>query len=85
MYLRKLFRRKSRYIYLDSSNLKNDVSKSKKRMVFLTVTAILFLFVASAFLFLNDISSQIAVSDACDIVTVKVNRTIADIFREDRI
>lgn len=82
MYLRKLFRRKSRYIYLDSSNLKNDVSKSKKRMVFLTVTAILFLFVASAFLFLNDISSQIAVSDACDIVTVKVNRTIADIFRE---
>ena len=58
MYLRKLFRRKSRYIYLDSSNLKNDVSQTKKRMVFLTVTAILFLFVASAFLFLNDISSQ---------------------------
>lgn len=82
MYYRKLFRHKSRYVYLDGSNAKNDVPKSARRMFVLTALAIVFLFIASAFIFLNDISSQIAVSDACDIVTVKVNRTIAEIFRE---
>lgn len=82
MYYRRLFRRKPRYIYLDPLLSKIENNKNNKRFVFLSVAAVLLLFVASAFIFLDDISSQIALSDACDIVTVKVNRTIAEIFEE---
>jgi len=82
MYYKRLFRRKPRYIYLDSLGNDKENSKKSKRFVFLSVAAVFLLFLASAFIFLNDISSQIAVSDACDIVTVKVSRTIAELFEE---
>ena len=85
MYFRRLFRRRPRYIYADSVFIKKEAkgkNKSSKRLFFLTFTAILLLFAASAFIFLNDISSQIALSDACDIVTMKINRTISELFAE---
>ena len=82
MYSKRLFRRRPRYVYAETVYGKKENGEKSKRIVFLSFSAILLLFLASAFIFLNDISSQIALSDACDIVTVKVNRTIAEIFAE---
>ena len=83
MYSRRFFRRRQRFIYLDPSFEPSETKKGNgRRLFFLSFAAFLLLFVASAFIFLNDISSQIALSDACDIVTIKVNRTIAEIFEE---
>lgn len=85
MYFAKLFRRRPRYIYLDPASIKKsggEKEKSSKRVLFLTFLAVILLFLASAFIFLNDISSQIALSDACDIVTMRVNRTISELFAE---
>jgi sporulation protein YunB len=54
----------------------------------LTLTATLLslfgflLFLTTAALFLKDLSAQIAISDASDIVTVQINKTIAQIMRE---
>ena len=54
----------------------------------LTLTAALFslfgfsLFLITAALFLKDLSAQIAISDASDIVTVQINKAIAQIMRE---
>lgn len=42
----------------------------------------LLFFLSAAGLFLKDLSSQIAVSDASDIVTVQINSAIADIMQE---
>ncbi len=42
----------------------------------------LLLLSSAAALFLKDLSSQIAVSDASDIVTAQINKTIASIMRE---
>ena len=82
MYSKRLFRRRPRYACADSAYEKRENGERSGRIVFLSFAAVFLLFVASAFIFLNDISSQIALSDACDIVTVKVNRTIAEIFAE---
>ncbi len=83
MYFRRLFQRRPQYITIDPEGIKKEKSGNKdSRLFFLPFTAIFLLFVVSAFIFLNDISSQIALSDACDIVTVNVNRTIAEIFEE---
>ena len=48
----------------------------------LFILAMLCLFLAAAAVFLKDLSSQIAVSDASDIVTVQINNAIADIMAE---
>lgn len=40
-------------------------------------------FLLSAALFLKDISSQIAISDASDVVTVQINQAISDIMSEN--
>ena len=44
--------------------------------------AALILFLAAAMLYLKDLSGQIAVSDACDIMTLEVNTAIAQVLRE---
>lgn len=49
--------------------------------VLVALLGILF-FLSAAALFLKDLSSQIAVSDASDIVTVQINSAIAQIMRE---
>lgn len=48
----------------------------------LLVLIALLLFLSAAALFLKDLSSAIAVSDASDIVTAQINKTIAAIMRE---
>ena len=48
----------------------------------LILLAALILFLAGAAMFLKDISCQIAVSDASDIVTVQINNAIAEIMAE---
>ena len=74
------FRFRRGYLYSDRD--KETAANSGARLLFLVVPGVLGLFVASALIFLNDISSQIAVSDACDIVTVNINRAIAELFKE---
>lgn len=49
----------------------------------LILLAALILFLAGAAMFLKDISCQIAVSDASDIVTVQTNNAIAALMAED--
>ena len=51
-------------------------------LVLLTALIGIFLFLSAAALFLKDLSSQIAVSDASDIVTVQINKAIAQIMQE---
>ena len=51
-------------------------------LVLLTALVGIFLFLSAAALFLKDLSSQIAVSDASDIVTVQINKAIAQIMQE---
>ena len=51
-------------------------------LALLFILAILCLFLAAVAVFLKDLSSQIAVSDASDIVTVQINNAIADIMAE---
>ena len=64
----------------------SDSERPKKRggfaVVFLTGLAGVLLFLSAAALFLKDLSSQIAVSDARDIVTVQINKSIAQIMQE---
>ena len=51
-------------------------------IAFLTGLVGVLLFLSAAAMFLKDISSQIAVSDARDIVTVQINKSIAQIMQE---
>lgn len=51
--------------------------------LFLLVMSILMLFIAAAAIFLKDLSTQIAVSDASDIVTVRINNAIAQIMKNE--
>ncbi|MGI5977431.1 MAG: sporulation protein YunB [Candidatus Limivicinus sp.] len=81
MYLRRLFKRRLHYSY-SSGGPDSGLSARKysSKLIVLTVIGVLFLFLLSASIFLKDISSKIAVSNACDIVTVNVNNAIADIM-----
>lgn len=56
--------------------------KEKGFTLFLLVMAALLLMFSSMF-FLQELAVDIAVSDACDVVTVNVNRAIAQIMREE--
>lgn len=74
-------RRKAKYTYCQGV----PVAAAKRRrggapLVFLLLALTLFL--ACAATFLKDLSSQIAVSDASDIVTVQLNKAIRNIMDE---
>ena len=49
--------------------------------VFLLLAALL-MFLSSALLYLKELSGQIAVSDACDIMTMQTNAAIAEVLQE---
>ena len=53
---------------------------SLTRLLFL---AAILMFLASGLLYLKRTSGQIAVSDACDIMTVEVNQAITELLREE--
>lgn len=81
MRYKKLFHRRSPYVY---SEVSGDEVKSSAvhnfRFVIIALLAVLFLLVVTASVFLKDISSQIAVSDASDIVTVSVNNAVSEVL-----
>ena len=68
------------------ASLTADADRTEKHygtaVAFLTGLIGLFMFLSAAAMFLKDISSQIAVSDASDIVTVQINKSIAQIMQE---
>lgn len=61
--------------------LQSDQKRSTPTAVLLGLFGLL-LFLSAAALFLKELSSEIAVSDASDIVTVQINKAIASIMRE---
>ena len=79
MRYKKLFHRRSPYVYSEVSEASNSKVHSF-RFVIIALLAFLFLLVMTASVFLKDISSQIAVSDASDIVTVSVNNAISQVL-----
>ena len=76
----KRFRPKQRFTY--TTGPEKPAGTMRHMTVFLFVAA-LALFLTGAAVFLKDISCQIAVSDARDIVTVQVNEAIARIMTEE--
>ncbi len=79
----KFFRPRQRFSYTTgpaADPAKPD--RTLRRLSLLLFLAALTLFLAGAAVFLKDISCQIAVSDARDIVTVQVNEAIARIMAE---
>ena len=81
MRYRRPLRRRSAYVY-SSGFAAAPRQRRGLPLALLFILAILCLFLAAVAVFLKDLSSQIAVSDASDIVTVQVNNAIADIMAE---
>lgn len=81
---RRFFRRRPRYTYSNPEvPTRRPMSRRRSFIIpLLLVLAVVLLFMAVAGLFLEDLSTQIAVSDASDAVTVCVNRAIAEIMDE---
>ena len=75
----RFLRRRPRFSYTTAADAPDKRLRSMTLLLFL---AALLLFLAGAAVFLKDISCQIAVSDARDIVTVQVNEAIARIMAE---
>jgi sporulation protein YunB len=76
MYHRPFFRRRSRPAARERSG------KRKGGAVALLLLAALLMFLASALLYLKKLSSQIALSDACDIMTAEVNAAVTQLMQE---
>lgn len=75
-------RRRPKYTYTSgpaSARSKSQSGKGSGVLLLLIISAVIFL-ACSAF-FLKDLSTQIAVSDASDIVTVNVNNVVSEIMR----
>lgn len=81
MRYRRPLRRRSAYVYSSGAALAPRQRRGLP-LALLFILAMLCLFLAAATVFLKDLSSQIAVSDASDIVTVQINNAIADIMAE---
>lgn len=81
MYYRRMFRRRQRYHYSDPAapGGMKPIRREKSFWPLFFLSALL-IFLAAAAFFLEDLSTQIAVSDASDIVTVRINNAIADIM-----
>lgn len=87
MYYRRAFRRKPRYTYHEGTVSPHSTPPRKPRRAG-GISLILFLcciliFLACALAFLKDLSTQIAVSDASDIVISQVNTSIAEIMKDE--
>lgn len=79
MYYRRRFHRKAKFSYSQGA-LPVSAARRGGAAVLLVILAIVMLFLACSAVFLKDLSSQIAVSDASDIVTVQVNNAIREIM-----
>ena len=81
MRYRRPFHRRSGYVYASGPAV---TVKRRRRLpvALLFFLAMFCLFFAAVAIFLKDLSAQIAVSDASDIVTVQINIAISDIMAE---
>ena len=77
MHHRPFFRRRSR------RDPEATPKKHRAGAAFVLLFAALILFLAAAMLYLKDLSGQIAVSDACDIMTLEVNTAISQVLRDE--
>ena len=78
MHIRRRHRSAPKYTYTQGSEPTS--AKKALNLTLLLTLAALCLFLSGAVMFLKTLSSQIAVSDASDIVIDKVNSAIADIM-----
>lgn len=78
---RRHFHYKPRYTYTQTT-AGSENKKLKSNFTGLLFAAALSLFLAGAAMFLKNISCQIAVSDASDIVTQQINNAVAEIMAE---
>lgn len=83
MYYRPI-RRRPKYVYSRASPAPRKAVCKRDRGLLGVLIIVIFscLFLCCAAFFLKDLSAQIAVSDASDIVTARINNTISDIMRE---
>ena len=77
MYFRRPFRRRP-YV-----TVQNNVKRKEKSFTVFLLTIAVLLLIASSLFFLQELSADIAVSDASDVVTVNVNKAIAEIMQEE--
>jgi len=82
VYYKRLFRRRPRSRYSDELPARSRKRRSKAAL-WLSMALVLILFLACAALFLKDLATEIAVSDASDIVTVSVNKAISEIMSNE--
>ena len=82
MHYRRLFRRRPRRRYAQNGASFPTGPRSHRGISLLFLLVALLLFLAAASLYLKDVSTAIAVSDASDAVTVSINNAIADIMRD---
>ena len=78
---RRIFRRRPRRRYAEPAPAFAGRPRRNRGISILFLLVALLLFLAAASLYLKDVSTAIAVSDASDAVTVSINNAIADIMR----
>ena len=82
MAYRRIFRRRPRRRYAEQTPAFAGRPRRHRWISVLFLLVALLLFLAAASLYLKDVSTAIAVSDASDAVTVSINNAIADIMRD---
>lgn len=82
MAYRRIFRRRPRRRYVEPAPAFAGRPRRSRGISILFLLVALLLFLAAASLYLKDVSTAIAVSDASDAVTVSINNAIADIMRD---
>ena len=82
MAYRRIFRRRPRRRYAEPAPAFAGGPRRSRGISILFLLVALLLFLAAASLYLKDVSTAIAVSDARDAVTVSINNAIADIMRD---
>lgn len=83
MYHRRMRHLRNTYYYAENESVQKPRGKlryTKRIFVLCLLTAVIFS--ACAMTFLKELSAQIAVSDASDIVTVQINKAITEIMAE---
>lgn len=83
MYFHRRVHRRSRYVYSQGADASAAIKPTGRRrggFALLSFLGLSLLFLSCAAVFLKDLSSQIAVSDASDIVTVQINNAIREIM-----
>lgn len=81
MYVR--FSRRCHSAAFDSGTVSVQKRKKRAALTILFLVFLLMIFLACAAAYLRSVSTDIAVSDASDIVTVRINNAIADLMRDE--